>query len=66
MAICALDLKERIEGAVSCKKVFVSDVFGACGTNIGPGMICIYFMGEPVSEGLVKEKETLVQLLGEK
>ena len=62
----ALELKERIESTVNCKKVFVTDVFSACGTNIGPGMICMYFLGEPVSEGLVKEKETLVQLLGEK
>lgn len=62
----ALDLKERIEGSVKCKKVFVGDVFCACGTNIGPDMICMYFMGEPIGEELTKEKETLVQLLGEK
>ncbi|MBE6595376.1 MAG: DegV family protein [Ruminococcaceae bacterium] len=52
-------LKEKIEERYPCKKVFVSDVFGGCGTNIGPGMIGVYFMGDPVSEGCVKEKELL-------
>ena len=52
-------LKEKVEGTVNCKKVFVSDVFGACGTNIGPGMISVYFMGEPVTENSVIEKEII-------
>ena len=62
----ALDLKARIEAAINCKKVFLTDVFAACGTNIGPGMICVYFMGEPIVEDLSKEKETLTQILAEK
>ena len=62
----ALDLKARIEAAINCKKVFLTDVFTACGTNIGPGMICVYFMGEPIVEDLSKEKETLTQILAEK
>ena len=49
-------LKEKIEKNIPCKKVFVSDVFSGCGTNIGPGMISSYFMGEPVTENSVKEK----------
>ena len=52
-------LKEKIEKSIPCKKVFVSDVFSGCGTNIGPGMISSYFMGEPVTENSTKEKEAI-------
>ncbi len=52
-------LKEKLEGTVACKKVFISDVFSGCGTNIGPGMISVYFMGAPVTENSVKEKEII-------
>ena len=52
-------LREKLEATVKCKKIFVSDVFSGCGTNIGPGMISVYFLGEPVSDGNVKEKELL-------
>ncbi len=55
----ALMLKEKIESTVKCKKIFVSDVFSGCGTNIGSGMISIYFLGEPISKDLLKEKEAL-------
>lgn len=50
----------QIKEAVSCKGVYVSDVFSGCGTNIGPGMISCYFMGDPVSEDSSKEKEALL------
>ena len=55
----ANSLSEKIKNAVNCKGVFVSDVYSGCGTNIGPGMISCYFMGEPVSEDSEKEKEAL-------
>ena len=61
----ALTLKNKIEESINCKKVFVSDVFSGCGTNIGPGMIGVYFMGEPITEGCTKEKETLVRILSQ-
>ena len=56
----ALALKDKIESTVKFKKVFVSDVFSGCGTNIGSGMISVYFFGEPISEELTKEKEVLI------
>ena len=55
----ANQLSEKIRSAVNCKGVFVSDVYSGCGTNIGPGMISCYFMGEPVSEDSSKEKDAL-------
>ena len=59
----ALTLKEKIEKAINCKKVFVGDIYCACGTNIGPGMIGAYFMGEPISKDNEKEKEALVSAI---
>ena len=55
----AFVLKDELEKALPCKKVFVGDVHSACGTNIGPGMICVYFMGEKISADGEVEKETL-------
>jgi len=59
----AEQLKKLIEESVTVKKVFVSDVFGSCGTNIGPGMVGVYFFGEEVSEDLSLEKEAMARVL---
>lgn len=53
----AEELKAMIENELHPKKVFISDVFSASGTNIGPGMVCASFMGEIISEDGSKEKE---------
>lgn len=58
-------LKNKIEEKIKCKKIFVSDVFSGCGTNIGPGMICVYFMGESISNDCAIEKEKLVNILSQ-
>ncbi len=62
----ANELKSKIESKVNCKKVFVSDVFSGCGTNIGPGMIGVYFMGEPISPECAVEKEALALVIEQK
>ncbi len=41
--------KEMIEDQIKPKKVFVSDVFSGCGTNVGPGMIGAYYIGDELS-----------------
>jgi predicted nucleic acid-binding Zn-ribbon protein len=50
---------EKLEAELSPKGVFISDVFSASGTNIGAGMICANFFGEPISENSEVEKEIL-------
>lgn len=45
------------------KKVFVSDVFSGCGTNIGPGMVGIYFLGNEITEDQEAEKACLNAIL---
>ena len=52
-----------IENTLHPKKVFVSDVFSGCGTNIGPGMVGIYFLGNEVSEDQEAEKACLNAIL---
>ena len=59
----ALQLKTMVENTLRPKQVFVCDVFSGCGTNIGPGMIGVYFMGEELSEGLTAEKTVITELL---
>ena len=58
-------LKEKIEEKLKVKKVFVTDVFSGCGTNIGPGMIGAYFIGNPISTECLVEKEALIQSIKE-
>ena len=55
----AMTLKEMIETTLHPKKVFVSDVYCSCGTNIGPGMISANFFGDTISEDGSKEKEMM-------
>ena len=56
-------LKALIENELEPKKVFLSDVFSGCGTNIGPGMVAVYFLGEEISEDLSAEKNIMTALL---
>ena len=61
----ALELRDRFLKRNSVGEVLVSDVFSGCGTNIGPGMISVYFLGEPVSPDCEKEKEALCAAIAE-
>lgn len=56
-------LKMLVEEKLQPKQVYVSDVFSGCGTNIGPGMVGVYFMGEEISEDLASEKAVMADLL---
>lgn len=58
-------LKEKLEKNINCKKIFVSDVFSGCGVNVGPGMIGVYFLGDPISEDNIVEKEILTRIIEE-
>lgn len=57
-------LKAKVEEQLKPKEVWVTDVFSACGTNIGPGMVGVYYLGEKVSEDLAVEKEIINKLQG--
>lgn len=55
-------LKAMIVEALNPRQVIVTDVFSGCGTNVGPGMVAVYFLGNEVSEGLVAEKNIITEL----
>ena len=61
----ATTLANLVKEQVKCKDVLVCDVFSGCGTNIGPGMVGLYFLGEPVTADSTKEKETLTACIEE-
>ena len=52
-----------IEAELGPKKVFVGQVFAASGTNIGPGMVGVYFLGNPISQDMVAEQEVMNKLV---
>ena len=55
----AVTLQEKLQKEITCKKIFLGDIYSACATNIGAGMICVYFMGEPISADGETEKRVL-------
>lgn len=59
----ALKLASLIKEKTNAKDVLISDVFAGCGTNIGPGMVGVYFLGEELTEDLEKEKAVLNGIL---
>lgn len=56
-------LAQMVEDALHPKKVLVSDVFSGCGTNIGPGMVGLYFLGKEITDDLSEEKACLNAIL---
>ena len=55
-------LAEMVKKEFNPKGVFISDVFSGSGTNVGPGMVGLYFLGEEISEDLSVEKATMDKL----
>ena len=52
----AEEFKKLIEERFHPKAIFINDVFPSCGINIGPGLMAAYYVGKPISQGLVEEK----------
>ena len=57
-------LKEKIEAEIGFKKVFLTEAFSGSATNIGPGMIGIYYFGEDIAEDMAAEKAIMSELTG--
>lgn len=58
--------KELIEAEIKPKKIYINSVFPSCGINVGPGLMTAYYLGTPISQGLVEEKKIISDLLGAK
>lgn len=57
-------LKEMVETAYPGAKVYLSDVFCGSGANIGPGMVGVFYLGNPISDDLIVEKEIMSRIIG--
>lgn len=58
--------KQLIKEKFNPKEIYLNDVYPACGVNIGPGLMAAYYVGKPISEGLVEEKELINSIINEK
>ena len=54
-------LKAQLEATLPFKKVFLTESFSGSATNIGPGMIGVYFFGEEISD-LERERAVMAKL----
>lgn len=58
--------KAMIEERFGNKNVFIKDVYPADAINIGPGLMAAYYIGKPISEGLVEERAIMEKALAKK
>ena len=58
--------KTMIEERFHPKKIYICDVFPGCGVNVGPGLMSLYYMGKPISQGLVEERKLFESLTQKK
>lgn len=56
--------REKIIERFHPKEVIITDIYPACGVNIGPGLMSAYFVGKPISPGLEEEKKLMAGLTG--
>ena len=57
-------LKTKLQELLSPKEILVTDVHCACGANVGPGMVGVYYLGQKISDDLSVEKEIINKLKG--
>ncbi|MGN1104064.1 MAG: DegV family protein [Candidatus Coproplasma sp.] len=55
--------KAMIEERFHPKEVIITDVYAADGINVGPGLMAAYYIGKPISKGLVEERALIEKLL---
>lgn len=55
-------LAEMVKSQANPKDVLICDVFSGSGTNVGPGMVGVYFLGAEISEDLANEKAIIAKL----
>lgn len=56
-------LRDMLAEKFPAAKIYVTDVFSGAGTNIGPGMLAVYYLGDPILEGMEAEKEAMAQVM---
>ena len=59
-------LLDKLNAALSPRKIYMSEVFPGCGANIGPGMVGVFYLGNEIEEGMAAEKEVMSKLTEKK
>jgi len=54
--------KEMIVKEIKPKDVILTSVDMSSGANIGPGLMCCFYYGKPISEDLIEEKALMAEL----
>ncbi len=57
--------RDLLKAELRPKDVVIRDVFPMCGINVGPGLMAAYYMGTPISEGLVAERAIIEECSGQ-
>lgn len=55
--------KDMLEQKFHPKDLRICDVFPTCGISIGPGLMAAYYMGKPISKGLIRERKIIDECL---
>lgn len=59
----AVEYKKMIEERFHPKAVYINPLYPLNGINVGPGLMACYYVGKPISEGLVEEKALMESLI---
>ena len=57
-------LAEAVEREFHPKELIMNRVGMICGANIGPGFCAVFYKGEPISQGMQKEKAIMEEIAG--
>ncbi|MCQ2493930.1 MAG: DegV family protein [Lachnospiraceae bacterium] len=58
-----LKYKQMIEERIKPKEVILTYIFPSCGVNIGPGLMCAYYVGKPISDDMKAETDLMTSIL---
>ncbi|MBP5358962.1 MAG: DegV family protein [Treponema sp.] len=59
----AATYKQLIQERFSPRAIYETDLFCGCGLNMGPGVMCAYYIGKPLSQNLEEERKLLQELI---
>lgn len=59
-------LAEELRRTLNPKDIIISHIGMSCGASIGPGLYAAYYLGKPISDGAVDEKNIMETILKRK
>ncbi len=59
----AAKYKQLIQERFSPRAIYETDLFCGCGLNMGPGVMCAYYIGKPLSKNLEEERKLVQELI---